>query len=93
MPRVVWSETALENLSSAKSYIAQFDPDAAERIADELYRVGESLAHFPQRGRPSAGGTREMVSAQPYILRYRVVHDLVVILRIRHQRRRKPARP
>jgi plasmid stabilization system protein ParE len=48
--------------------------------------VGDSLQAFPERGRPVAGGLRELPTVPPYIIRYRVAGDAVLILRIRHGR-------
>ena len=47
-------------------------------------RAGDSLAEFPERGAPISGGRRQLTHIPPYLLRYRVAGDLVVILDIRH---------
>jgi plasmid stabilization system protein ParE len=48
---------------------------------------------FPHRGRPVPGtDKRELVTAYPYIIRYRIVGDVVRILRVRHTSRR-PTNP
>jgi plasmid stabilization system protein ParE len=91
MAKVVWNVAALTNLNQAIDYIEQFDPDAADRIGSRLLGLGESLAHFPHRGRRSSDGQREMTNVPPYILRYQVEDDLVTILRIRHGARRPDA--
>ena len=70
-------------------YILEFNPQAAQRLADALFGAGDSLALFPHRGRPvSDTGMRELVSIDPYIVRYEVPEDDVVILRVRHAARR-----
>lgn len=62
-------------------------------MAASLLASGDSLAHFPHRGRPVRGAAmRELVSVTPCIIRYRVERDQVVILRIRHSARR-PTNP
>lgn len=62
-------------------------------MADGLIAAGNSLEHFPHRG-PQVPRTnmRELVTAYPYINRYRVERDIVVILRVRHTSRR-PTNP
>jgi len=51
--------------------------------------AGNSLAHFPQRGRSIRGtDMRELVSVRPYMIRYRVTGEAVIILRIRHAAQR-----
>ena len=51
---------------------------------ERLIALADSLAEFSERGREAGDGRREMTIVPPYILRYRVEKDRVVILRIRH---------
>jgi addiction module RelE/StbE family toxin len=86
---VVWTDTALAHLEAIQTYIAQFNPTAAQRVAASLIEAGGSLASFPHRGRPVRNtDMRELVSTYPYIIRYRVARDQVFILRVRHTSRR-----
>ncbi|MFD1787323.1 type II toxin-antitoxin system RelE/ParE family toxin [Sphingomonas floccifaciens] len=88
MYKVVWPDAAVDDLDAIGDYIRTFDPSAARSIRLRLIQLGESLAHFPNRGRPSIRGARELASVPPYVLRYRVYGEFVVILSIRHGRRR-----
>lgn len=91
--QVIWSPSALREVARAVDYLADFNPMAAVRLADGLIAAGDSLGSFPYRGRLVAGtGMREMVTAYPYIIRYRIVRDEVRILRVRHTARR-PTNP
>jgi toxin ParE1/3/4 len=55
--------------------------------------AGNSLEHFLHRGRSvPRTDMRELVTAYPYVIRYRVVGDVVRILRVRHTSRR-PTNP
>jgi len=63
-------------------------PIAAQRLGQRLFATGASLADHPERGRMSTGGRREIVAVPPYVLRYRVVGDVVVIGSVRHGARR-----
>ena len=55
--------------------------------------MGNTLADFPNRGRPvGARGVREIVAVFPYVIRYRIAGAVVRILRVRHAVRR-PTRP
>ena len=91
--RVTWSPRALQQFERATDYLAEFNPRAAVRLAEGMVAAGDSLAHFPHRGRPVHGTTmRELVTAFPYIIRYRVVRDTVRILRVRHTSR-QPTNP
>ncbi|MBX9816109.1 MAG: hypothetical protein A4S12_10265 [Proteobacteria bacterium SG_bin5] len=87
MAEVVWLNQAIEQLDQIASYIALFDPAAAGRISTRLVELGQSLETFPNRGRPASNGTRELVSVRPYILRYEVQGDTVIILSVRHAAR------
>ena len=89
MRSVVWTLSALADLADIRRYIAAFNPDAAQRIAARLIAVGNGLVNFPDRGRPVPGtDLREATVVYPYIIRYRVDGDRVLILRVRHGMRR-----
>ena len=89
MIEVVWTASALADLRTIRTYIEQFNPRAAREVAASLKALGDSLTNFANRGRPVPGTTmRELVSTYPYIIRYRVAGDIVVILRVRHGARR-----
>ena len=82
--RIVWTAEAADNLDAIVSYIELFHPPAARRIATRLIELADSLADFPERGRDAGQGRRELTVVPPYILRYRVEAERVVILRVRH---------
>ena len=93
MTDVVWTEPALAHLEAIRAYIAQFNPRAAREVAASLKALGDSLNHFPHRGRPVRGtGMRELISTYPYIIRYAIDGDTVIVLRVRHTSRR-PTNP
>jgi addiction module RelE/StbE family toxin len=82
--KIVWTDEALEQLEAIVTYVSVYDLAAAERLADRLIELADSLAEFSDRGREAGDGRREMTIVWPYILRYRVEGDGVIILRIRH---------
>ena len=84
MTDVVWSHRSLRDLEAIRSYIDQFAPLAAERLASRLTAAVESLIDNPERGRPVSNGVRELVVIRPYLIRYQVTPDTVQIIRIRH---------
>ena len=91
--RVVWTVPAVRDVWRAHAYLLEFNPRAAQRIAEALFDAGDSLEEFPYRGRPVRGtAMRELLSVDPYVIRYAVVGDDVVILRVRHGARR-PTNP
>jgi toxin ParE1/3/4 len=91
--RVIWSPAALRHVVHAYEYLEDFNPSAASTLAEALLTAGDSLENFPHRGRPVPGtDMRELVTAHPYVIRYRIVQDTVCILRVRHTARR-PTKP
>ena len=80
----MWTAEAADNLEAIVGYVELFHPPAARRIAERLIALADSLAEFPDRGRDAGDGRREMTIVPPYIMRYRVEADRVVILRVRH---------
>ena len=88
MIRVFWPDEVLAQVDQIIAYIDVFNPVAARRLGDRLVALGESLATSPRRGRPAPDGTRELVTVRPYVLRYEIQAEMVVILHIRHSARR-----
>lgn len=84
MAEVIWSREALENVQHIRAYIEQFNRSAAQRMARRLIEAGNSLTVAPNRGRPVANGWRELVTIPPYVIRYLVDGETVIIGRIRH---------
>ena len=87
MHKIVWTDEAIGHLEAIVAYIAAFNPAAATRFGERLIEAADSLANFPERGREADEGRREMTTVRPYVLRYRIEGDRVVILRIRHAAR------
>ncbi len=86
--RVVWSDTALDDLDSIEAYIADAAPIAASRLAGRLVAAARSLAVHADRGRPVGGDLRELVVVSPYVIRYFIEPETVRIVRIRHAARK-----
>lgn len=63
---------AIEHLEAIVAYISAFNPAVAVRRGEPLLEVADSLAEFFERGRDVGDGRREMTTAWPYVLRYRV---------------------
>ncbi len=88
MAEVVWTDAALANLDDIEVYISHFNPIAAQRMSQRLIEAAFGLGESPERGRPLRANLRELTTIPPYLIRYRVDGDSVVILRIRHGARR-----
>jgi plasmid stabilization system protein ParE len=87
--RVVWTKAATRGVWRAYEYLYELNPRAAEHLAASLFATADGLVNFPHLGRlvPKTE-MREIVSVYPYIIRYRIDGDTVVILRVRHSARR-----
>lgn len=90
MAKVDWTVEATSDVIAIRTYIAQFHPSAAERMAKRLIEAALSLENLPNRGRPTEHGFRELLTIRPYIIRYRVYGDQVTILGVRHGARLSP---
>jgi toxin ParE1/3/4 len=89
---IVVTRAAAADLDRLRAFLAETNPNAAQRAVDALGGAIQSLDIFPDRGRPSkVAGARELVvpfGRSAYLLRYVYVPEAneVVILRIWHGR-------
>ena len=90
MRRVGWSERARADYLAAIRYIADDDPDAAERVGRAIHRTGEQLGEFAT-GHPGriTGTYEKSVRRCPYIIAYTLADNgrTVAILRVIHTSR------
>lgn len=67
------------------AHIAQDNPDAAEKLADEIEAKAEKLRTHPNLFRVGRKrGTRELVAHENYLVIYQVKGDTVTVLRVKH---------
>jgi len=92
MMKVLWFKRAIWDLISAKDYIAQDNPQAAQQIVQRIKDKVSLLSKQPGIGRPGRiPNTKELViDKTPYILPYRVRDNKIEILRVLHASRRWP---
>ncbi len=83
---VVWSYGAAQDLQEIYDYIAKDKIDAAERVTDQIVSAADSLNTLPYRGRAlTTAGLRELIlSPPPFLLRYSIEEDRVLITAVRH---------
>ncbi len=83
--RVLWTENAIQDLESIKSFIAQDSPKRAAEWVLELYNAGEGLSKLSSRGRIvlefNQENIRELI-IENYRLVYRVQSTTVEILTV-----------
>ncbi len=83
--KVVWTKEALERLIEIEKFIAQDNPQKAEKFINFLIERGDSISQNPDIGRIvpeiSNPGIRELI-AKKYRLVYRIKNDKIEILTI-----------
>ena len=88
-----WSQRAADDLASLRTFIAEDDPAAAQRVALHIiHSVEDLLSSQPQMGRPGrVPGTRELIVPRTsYIVPYRVRDNRIEVVRVYHGARRWP---
>jgi addiction module RelE/StbE family toxin len=86
-----WREAARADLFAILDYISDDDPDAAQRLKDEIEAKASKLPRRPRLYRPGrVAGTREMVVRPNYVVVYAENDAAIVILRVLHAARRWP---
>jgi addiction module RelE/StbE family toxin len=84
---VIYSEAALADLEQITAFIAADNAEAAERFANRLVDLAESLRSLPERGRPvKKWPSVRVLVLSPYLIFYRFEKpaDTVEILRFWH---------
>ena len=88
--RVRWVRDAVQALASIRDYIAEQNPETANRFVDSLFTsVTEQLKSFPHSGRKipelNRPKYREIIF-KDYRIMYKILDDEVVILTVRNGR-------
>lgn len=91
MPELEWTQTARLDLIDIVEYISDENPDAAQRLADDIREKAAQLLGFPMMYRLGrVEGTREMNVGDNYIVIYSASSTVVSILRVLHCARQWP---
>jgi toxin ParE1/3/4 len=85
-------KAAIRDLREAQAYIAVDSPAAARQVVLRLQKAVELVASRPEIGRLSADKKmREWsVPGLPYVIPYRVVGDVLEVVRVWHTSRDRP---
>jgi toxin ParE1/3/4 len=84
---VIYSEAALADLEQITAFIAADNPEVAERFANRLVDLAESLRSLPERGRPVKKWPGvHVIVLSPYLIFYHFekAENKVEILRFWH---------
>jgi addiction module RelE/StbE family toxin len=91
-PQLEWRQQALDDLAEMVGFIADDNPDAAQKLKDEIEAKAAKLPDHPKLYKSSSRvkGMREMVVRKNYIVLYRVTPELVEVVNVLHARRQWP---
>ena len=91
MPELEWLEAARADLLAIVDYISDDNPDAAQRLKDDIEAKAAQLRAFPRLYRPGrVEGTREMIVWSNYIIVYQEDAFAVRVLRVLHAAQQWP---
>ncbi|CEI36821.1 type II toxin-antitoxin system mRNA interferase toxin, RelE/StbE family [Xanthomonas citri pv. citri] len=94
MPELEWTELARADLLAIVDYISDDNPDAAQRLKDDIEAKAAKLPEFPRLYRTGrVEGTREMVVWANYIVVYSETPFTVSIMRVLHAAQQWPPAP
>ncbi|SEG05454.1 Plasmid stabilization system protein ParE [Bryocella elongata] len=87
--RIVWTESAADDLASIVEHISEDSVEAARSVARAIFAGVLNLRQMPHVGRKrSADNSRELVFAPwPYVVLYEVSGDRIYVKAIRHTSR------
>jgi len=94
---LVWTPRSRADLEQIVAYIAEDNPDAAERVADHIHDAVAQLCEQPGLGRAGRKeGTRELIVrkgswSSSYGIPYRVRGERIELLAVLHRAREWPA--
>jgi toxin ParE1/3/4 len=91
--KIVWTESARQDLRQVFEYIAGDSPKAASKLLSVIKERAALMQDNPHMGRLGrVDGTRELIiTGTPYILPYRVKDNQIQILAVFHSSRQWPA--
>ena len=86
--QIDWTAPALDDLRGIDDWLtAEADPEWALRILVAIRFRSRFLENFPRGGRPHRDGYRILrVFNRPYLIRYRIVGNVVQVVRVHHER-------
>lgn len=89
--KIVWVKETEIDLARLFDFLFEKSPAAAARAIESILEKSELPREFPKAGplMNDDSGRRELIvpfGASVYVLRYYVVHEIVVIVRVWHSR-------
>lgn len=85
---LIWTLSARDDVIRLREFIKPYNPEAARKAAENLKKAASLLIENPHIGKPlEHREDRELIvpiGRRGYVIRYRVVGDEIIILRIWH---------
>ena len=87
--RVVWLDSAVDDLVRLRAFIAKHNPSAAKKAAQKIIETAKTLSDHPELGKPAKElePYRDLnikFGHRGYILRYRIFENVLYIVCLRH---------
>lgn len=91
MRKLVWLDSAVNDVVKLREFIVKENPYAAKRAAESIKDAAKRLIEPPSLGKPIKDLTeyRDLLArfgAGGYVIRYRVHLDTIYLVHIRHYR-------
>jgi len=92
--KLIYSEQSVKDLRRLRDFIAEHNPDAAQRIAQQLLDRLDNLVLFPRMGvsvlsAPDPESVRDII-LDDYVIRYSCHPETLVVLRMWHHLEMRP---
>jgi toxin ParE1/3/4 len=90
--KINWSPFAINDLAAIREYIAEFNPRAANAVADHILNAVNFLGGHPHMGvQTHRTDVRKLIVSQsPYIIPYRIIDGEIEILEVFDSRQKAP---
>ena len=91
MFKILWLDSAVNDLVRLRAFIAEVNPNAASKAANAIKEATDNLQEFPLLGKP----VEELedfydlfieFGASGYHLRYKLFNEKIYIIHIKHSR-------
>ena len=89
--KVAWSYVALGNLIETNKYIASENPEAARKVINDIFEVGNKIKVFPEKGRIVPELRRKNIRevfCYEYRIIYRIESKRIYVLTVLHMKQR-----
>jgi toxin ParE1/3/4 len=79
--KLIWTRPADADVREIRRFVAQFNPEAADKIRNSIVLAAKRLQLFPQLGRSVKRKDLRLfpVTGTAYLLIYQVVADAIII--------------